>query len=375
MKILKNKHNTEFNLFNYFEYFQLFRKELIDKNYDLNSEQWIKSSFLINNYANTHSNFKDFARKILNTKFEEKQSNNHFFLKALLADKQDQYLRISYPNLYKNMEKINFKEIKIGDKNIAARKIYSNKILMNETESILKINFLENIFINLIRNKDEKHLGINFKKNIKDYFALQIVRSEFLFLDLMAIFINRNINIEQLTFFDYLFFKYIYNISVKFHFKEMQNKLKDFDYISLQNFISNDFSPLNFCMNEFNTIRLSALLYNSENKASFSKVEHAEIENIFVSVGLNNSFVFLSKNPLSDTMREKANDLLRELWDYTCLSTTLRTFLVPVNSQFFNSEFFKQQLKDEDYNRTLQLKNLFEQSEIFEKKIELLLSK
>lgn len=391
MQMLKNKFDVELNLFDYFQYYQYFREKLINKNYDLNSEKWIKKSLLVTKNKNIHMDFKIFTHKLLSTPFKEKQNNNHFFLRTLLAEKNEQYLRVSYSALYKKLENLNIEEIKIGDQNISAKNIYSNKILTNETESLLQVNKLENEFIKFIRKQEIKKLKpkiifdfeekilyiddkeqIKFIQNIQDYVALQMIRNESIFLNLIELF-KQYTDFENCTFFDYLFFKYIYNYSIKIHFKNMQEKLKDFNYVRVQNFLLPDFSPLKFCMNEFNTIRLSAFAPIEEYVECFAEEDYQELENIFISVARSNSFIFLSKIPLSNHVLEKINIFLRKAWNHICLSTTLRTFLIPINSQFLDVRFFKTQLNEEDYNRTMLLENLFEKADIFEKKIESLL--
>lgn len=128
-------------------------------------------------------------------------------------------------------------------------------------------------------------------------------------------------------------------------------------------------------MNEFNTLRLLTFEPLPEYRKFFKDDDLHEIENIFISVARSNSFLFLSKKQISDSRLKKITNFLTEVWDHTCLATTLRTFFVPKESPLLNINFFKNQLNKEDYDRTTIIDSLLEKSEIFEEKIELLLHK
>ncbi len=154
MKMDKNKFNVELNLFDYFQYYRYFREKLINKNYDLNSDVWTKNSLLVTKYKDIHLEFKIFINRLLSTPLKDKQRNNHFFLQSLLAEKTDQYLRVSYPTLFKKFKYS--KAIKVVEKNIFVKNIYSNKILTNETENILNVKILEDKFIEFIRKQELK---------------------------------------------------------------------------------------------------------------------------------------------------------------------------------------------------------------------------
>lgn len=75
----------------------------------------------------------------------------------------------------------------------------------------------------------------------------------------------------------------------------------------IQNFLLTDFSPLNFCMNEFNTLRLLTFEPLPEYRKFFKDDDLHEIENIFISVARSNSFLFLSKKQISDSLLKKNN--------------------------------------------------------------------
>ena len=221
---MKNKFDIELNLFEHFQYYFYIREKLIKKNYNFNEEKWAKDYFLVTKNKSIHLDFKFFVNNVLSTNIKNKQSNNHFFLRTLLAEKNEKYIRISYSNLYKKLDNLSLEDIKIGDKNIGAKNIYSNKILTNETENVLNVNFLETNYREFIRKQDTERLNpkiildtqgndlylditkqTNFIKNIQDYIALQVVRNESLFLNLIDLF-NPHIKIKHFTLFDYLFF-------------------------------------------------------------------------------------------------------------------------------------------------------------------------
>ena len=88
----------------------------------------------------------------------------------------------------------------------------------------MNVNFLETNYREFIRKQDTERLNpkiilntqgndlylditkqTNFIKNIQDYIALQVVRNESLFLNLIDLF-NPHIKIKHFTLFDYLFF-------------------------------------------------------------------------------------------------------------------------------------------------------------------------
>lgn len=115
----------------------------------MNSDVWTKNSLLVTKYKDIHLEFKIFINRLLSTPLKDKQRNNHFFLQSLLAEKTDQYLRVSYPTLFKKFKYS--KVIKVVEKNI-----YSNKILTNETENILNVKILEDKFIEFIRKQELK---------------------------------------------------------------------------------------------------------------------------------------------------------------------------------------------------------------------------
>lgn len=396
MKYKKSEFNVDININEYLKDYSCLKKILAKNLINESSINEIENFFNKGVKLTKIKAKKEFS-KFLSILLAEKtyeheyQTNNHAFLCCLLKEKHGEYYNVSYTALQDKI-KFNSKNL-VSNQNIGAKAIFSNKLLMNKTENDLNVKDLEDNYLETIRDQTPTQIGLIIdletkevfldkkiaskiypKTKIKDYFCLQSARCEYLILEVWNIF-SSYMQLETITLFDYLFFKYVYNESVGKTFLIFKNKLKDYNYIRhifFKMYDNEDPSIIhntNFCINEFNTIRLSHYNLKEHEEHYFTKEEIEKLKTVFISIGINNSFVLLSETFIDSNFSEKIEGFLREQWDYMCMATTIKTLLVPKRSYLVKNDYFSHQLSSEDFDRAHLLQNIYNKSNTLEEQI------
>lgn len=355
----------------------------------------------LNNFKNINSDTDKlilFIENQINKKYGA-QRNNHHLMQAILKEKKESYVRISYPFLRNKISKGN----KIYDTDISVKSIMSNSFLSNETESCLNVTKLEKEFINFSRS-DLDYMSFENKNIVflKKYFALQLSRRENFLYNLLNNHLFKNSKCdsleEEIDLFDYFFLKYLYHVTIR---KNYTNWLLFIDSncqkISIQQIIYKKCIVKDVNYNNFRTYRLEPSSFIEQNlaitethtllaidlfdffeneyldlfltKNGFEKISIEDKENIkdiIVTIGANNKLCYLIKNDVKQLLFDKINFIIHHHWDQLMIQNTFINILIDKNFALNNSSYFST-LSDDKIERAKKMYHFFNFSKKMEK--------
>lgn len=331
------------------------------------------------------------------------QSNNHVFMRTLLAKRINTHWYINYDNLanYHNFKKIP----KI---NLPAKNIISNKFITNQTETLLSVTSLEKKFLTHL--KDGKYI-LNKKdttfNDVRASIALHFARRENFLLETLYPQMEwhlRNQNKKEIDLLDYYYLKFFYNKAVIKNYNNYLNIMDTYDlnYIFKYEFrrnlnynwvdvnnhkfevddsIAEDYS---FAMNEHHTFFGFDFLnvLNQEEKLlplngfkNFTNEEYSSFQKTIFIVGDERQILFITDNDEHNFV-EKLLFIIHAKWDFLMAHLTIKTLLISEKSSIFDIKFFQELGKNKHIiNRNSKLTTLYNISEKYENIIKLYIKK
>lgn len=371
--------------------------------------------------------YKDFLVFLddLKSKKYGKQRNNHNYMRTFIAERCPYYVYLNFENLEYSLLK---NKLPISN-NIPTKKILSNYLITNKSEDDLQINRLEETYRRFTRSeratlKDSNfvvelkgmYFPIHFDDriyedeiiHIRDYFCLQLSRSENVFEEFFPYFaLNSKEDIENMSLLKYLMFKYVCNKVFLYSFNVWRDIigeknltiqqvlfLKSEEKIIWGDFNEMDFKSDNFkkikneaksrhlVLSEYHTLPLNCLFKKSflltckpifkANKIQFfTKDELKKLKRIWMTHGESGKICFLTNlDNFNQGFLNKINFCIQSFADELLLLNCTRDCLIEKDSDLLKDlSFFKKMINGNKLKSKLLFTNFKRISDLWEDEI------